>query len=240
MPSTDHLGRATGPELASRLTGTEAGGATLLIPLGATEQHGPHLPLATDSMIATAWADLTAAGLEAVGARAVVAPTLPYGSSGEHQDFVGTLSIGQEALTSVLIELTRSAASSFKRIVFLSGHAGNLEPVGRAAAQLVAEGHDVHQFFPSWPKSAGFAIDAHAGRTETSIVLHLAPDAVRTDRLVVGDDRPISDVLPLLRSGGVAAVSATGVLGNPIDATADEGAKLLASLVDATVAALTE
>ncbi len=215
-------------------------GVTLLVPLGATEQHGPHLPLSTDSMIATAWAEATATGLAAAGVPAVVAPTLAYGSSGEHQDFVGTLSIGQDALISVLVELARSAASSFGRVAFLSGHGGNIEPVGRAATQLVDEGHDVHQFFPAWPPSAGLAIDAHAGRTETSIMLHIAPETVRIDRLVPGDGRPISEVLPLLRTGGVAAVSANGVLGDPTGATADEGAKLLATLVKSTVDALTE
>src|SRR3712207_8629966 len=83
-------------------------GDLLVVPLGATEQHGPHLPLGTDTVIASA----LAASLDAV-----VAPALPYGSSGEHAGFPGTLSIGREALVHVLVELVRSCG--FARVLFV-------------------------------------------------------------------------------------------------------------------------
>ncbi len=97
----------------------------LLVPLGATEQHGPHLTLDTDTVIAMAWADAAAARIPAL-----VAPALPYGSSGEHQSFAGTLSIGAPVLELVLVELARSARDRFDRIVFVAGHAGNANGPG--------------------------------------------------------------------------------------------------------------
>ena len=99
-------------------TTLELSGDLLVIPLGATEQHGPHLPLGTDTIIATA----LAASLDAV-----VAPALPFGSSGEHAGFAGTLSIGREALIRVLVELVRS--SSLPRTLFVNAHGGNAEPL---------------------------------------------------------------------------------------------------------------
>src|SRR5262245_3047683 len=88
------LGGLTSPEAA----GLAAAGALLAVPLGATEQHGPHLALSTDTDLAVALSDRLARARPGV----VVAPPLAYGSSGEHQDFAGTLSIGQEALELVL------------------------------------------------------------------------------------------------------------------------------------------
>ena len=82
-----------------------AAGAVLVIPLGATEQHGPHLPLSTDTDIAVA----LCRGLAAARPSVLVAPPLPYGASGEHAGFAGTLSIGQDAAETVVVELGRSA-----------------------------------------------------------------------------------------------------------------------------------
>lgn len=207
--------------------------STLLIPLGATEQHGPHLPLDTDTVVATRWAERVAELLRGSGHRAVVAPPLPYGSSGEHQMFPGTLSIGHDALRMVLIELTRSAAEAFEFIVFLSGHAGNLEPVTAAVEQLRVEGHRTMHFFPAWVPG-GPTIDAHAGQTETSLMLHLQPTSVRSTRVATGDTRPLSEVIAVLTSDGVAAVSPSGVLGDPTLADAQQGAALLDTLVERT------
>src|SRR5687767_8440986 len=105
----------------AELTAPAVAGDLLVVPLGATEQHGPHLPLGTDTIIASALAsDLDA----------VVAPALPYGSSGEHAGFPGTLSIGRAALEHVLLELGRSAP--FARVLFVSAHGGNAEPLAAA------------------------------------------------------------------------------------------------------------
>lgn len=207
----------------------------VLIPLGATEQHGPHLPLSTDTTIAAEWAMRTAAGLNAKGTSAVVAPPLPYGSSGEHQMFPGTLSIGQQALEMLLVELIRSASADFDRVALLSGHAGNLAPVTRAAEQMRNEGHDVTHLIPTWAPAGADKVDAHAGRTETSLMLHLDPSAVRTEHLAPGQTRPLSELMDTLVADGVGAVSENGVLGDPTQASAVEGKRLFDLLVSRTV-----
>ena len=98
----------------------------LLVPLGATEQHGPHLPLTTDTDIAVALAQRLAAALPDT---VVVAPAVPYGSSGEHEGFAGTLSIGQAATEHLLVELGRSATRTWPRVMLVCAHGGNAAPV---------------------------------------------------------------------------------------------------------------
>jgi len=189
----------------------------LVVPIGATEQHGPHLPLSTDTDIAVALAERLA---DALGAGAVVAPALAYGSSGEHAGFAGTVSIGREAVEHVLVELGRSASETFARVVLVSAHGGNAEPVARAVERLRAEGRDAIALSP------GFGGDAHAGRTETSVMLALCPERVRP-AAEAGATAPLADLWPALRERGVRAVSANGVLGDPAGASADEGRRLL-------------
>lgn len=192
----------------------------LLLPLGATEQHGPHLPLDTDTVIAAAIADAVAARRPG----AVVAPPLPYGASGEHAGFAGTLSLGNRALEAAVVELTRSA-DHFDGIILVCWHGGNAEPVARAVRRLRGEGRTVAAWQPSLAGG-----DLHAGRTETSLMLALAPH-------LVGERRPAEalvpagELLPVLRERGVKAVSASGVLGDAAGATAGEGEALLGRLV---------
>ncbi len=215
------LGSLASPEV-------DPSGLVLLVPLGATEQHGPHLPLDTDTRVAVAACGALAARRPDV----VVAPALPYGSSGEHAGFAGTLSIGQDALELVAVELVRSA-DAFAGVVLVSGHGGNAQPLARAATTLRAEGRRVVAWSPRVVGS-----DAHAGRTETSLLLHLAPDVVHLDRAEPGATEPLVDLMPRLVAGGVAAVSPNGVLGDPAGASAEEGEAILGALVadlDATV-----
>ena len=210
------LANLTSPEVA-------AGGArVLLIPVGSLEQHGPHLPLDTDTRIAVA----LARALADRRADAVVAPAIAIGSSGEHEGFAGTLSIGTDALAMVLVEVVRSNRD-LAHVVFVNGHGGNLEALQRATTQLGAEGHSVMAFSPSVRGG-----DAHAGGTETSLLLHLAPSAVRFELAEAGATEPLADLLPTLRSGGVRAVAENGVLGDPTTASAAEGAELFGLLVD--------
>jgi creatinine amidohydrolase len=218
------LDRTTWPD-ATRLAHT---GGILLIPVGSTEQHGPHLPVTTDTDIARAVADGAAARLD----RVAVAPAVTYGSSGEHQAFAGTLSIGQDAIELVVVELGRSAAIHFSPTVFVSTHGGNSSPLRRAMARLGSEGHRVEAWTPRW------AGDLHAGRTETSLMLAIAPHRVDLSRAEAGDPRSAAALLPLLRRDGVRAVSPNGVLGDPGGATADEGRVLLADAVDDLVRTL--
>ena len=203
----------------------------LLVPLGSLEQHGPHLPLDTDTRIAAELARVVAAERRGVG----VAPAIPIGASGEHADFPGTLSIGHEALTMLLVELGRHASLAWDGVLLVNGHGGNAEAVAAALACLSAEGRRCRAFHVA---SAGG--DAHAGHTETSIVLALDPSAVRLSAAACGDVRPIDELMPLLRRYGVRGVSPNGVLGDPSAATAAEGRRLLDLLARGCAAALDE
>ncbi|MEV7889774.1 mycofactocin biosynthesis peptidyl-dipeptidase MftE [Streptomyces sp. NPDC002817] len=206
-------------------------GALVLVPVGSTEQHGPHLPFDTDTTVAHAVARRTA---DVLPGQPLVAPPLAYGASGEHADFPGTVSMGHEALRAVLVELTRSLSLWAGRVVFVNGHGGNTAALDTALGLLRTEGHDV-----AWTACETSGGDAHAGRTETSLMLHLAPERVRPDAAVTGDTRPLAVLLPELMAHGVRAVSPSGVLGDPTGASAEEGRRVLDATVSATVRRIT-
>jgi creatinine amidohydrolase len=201
----------------------------LVVPLGSVEQHGHHLPLGTDTAVAAAVADAAAGRLPG----ALLAPALAYGASGEHEDFPGTISLGTEALTGLLVEYGRSACRWVRRLLVVNGHGGNLDALSAAGQLLRREGRDVAWFPCSVPGA-----DAHAGRSETSLMLHVEPGEVRRDRALPGVTTPLGELLPRLRADGVRAVSPTGVLGDPAGASAEEGAAQLAGLADRLVAAV--
>ncbi|AEH10114.1 MULTISPECIES: mycofactocin biosynthesis peptidyl-dipeptidase MftE [Protofrankia] len=200
------------PEVAER-----AAASVLAVPLGATEQHGPHLPLTVDTELATALCERLARARSWV----LVAPALPYGASGEHAGFPGTLSIGQDGVELLLVELVRSA-DAFAGVLLVCGHGGNAAPLRRAVARLRGEGRRVLAWLPGGP-----ADDAHAGRTETSVMLALRGQAVRLDHVEPGVTRPIGELLPALRESGVRAVSPNGVLGDPTGSSARAGTRIL-------------
>ena len=139
------------PSVAGRASAT-----VLAVPLGSTEQHGPHLPLSTDTDVALALAQRLAEARDDV----LVAPPLAYGASGEHDGFTGTLSIGQEALELTLVELGRSA-DAFAGVLFLSAHGGNAAPLRRAVTRLRSEGRNVRSWTPGPEQVEGYHPDAH-------------------------------------------------------------------------------
>lgn len=224
--SCSDLARSTSPEVAGACgTGVPT---LVLVPVGSIEQHGPHLPLDTDTVIATAVARRAAALLDRPGVH--VAPALSYGSSGEHQHFAGTCSIGTDALRVMVVELTRSLRTWADRVVFVNAHGGNGTALRAGIEQLVAEGHHA-----AWVACATEAplnphADLHAGRTETSLMLHLAPTSVRRELAAAGTTAPLAEILPAMLAGGIIAVSANGVLGDPAGACAEEGAELLEAM----------
>ena len=201
----------------------------LVVPLGSVEQHGHHLPLGTDTAVACAAAEAAVASLDGV----LLAPALAYGASGEHEGFPGTISIGTEALTGLLVEY------------------------GRSACRWAGPGAD-RQRARRQPRRAAVRRPAAAVRgPRRRLVPVRRPRRGRPRR----PDRDVADVargtgvgawgtgpspgrrrrsatlLPRLRAEGVRGVSPTGVLGDPTGASAEEGAALLAALVDRLVAA---
>ena len=206
-----------------------AAAALLVVPLGSTEQHGPHLPLSTDTDIAVALAERLADALPS----ALVAPAIGYGASGEHEGFAGTISVGQEAVELMLVELGRSASATFEKVLIVSAHGGNAAPVARAVRRLREEGRSVLAWSPRW------RAEEHAGRVETSVMLALHPERLVLPSASAGNTTPLVDLMPALRASGVRAVSPNGVLGDPAGASAEEGRQLLDEATERLVAAVT-
>jgi mycofactocin system creatininase family protein len=216
------LGNSTSRQLQST-------SPALIIPVGSVEQHGPHLPLDTDTRIATAVGRAVAARLaDRNESNWTLAPAIGYGASGEHEGFSGTVSIGTSALRLLLVEFGRSASQWASRLVFVNGHGGNVEALAAAVALLRYEGRDV-----GWCSCTAENADAHAGHTETSVLLHISPTDVWVDERLPGNSAPLAQLMPQMRHGGVAAVSELGVLGDPTTATAEEGERILSEMVDA-------
>ncbi len=219
--------------------GPVRGRSLLAVPLGSCEQHGPHLPLDTDTLLAEAYANELAHNRSDT----LVAPAIAIGASGEHQDFPGTLSVGTAALTDVLVELARSALpgsgssrpAPFDAVLFVNAHGGNVVAVTRAVEVLRRESRVVGAWHP---RTHGG--DPHAGCTETSLMLHLHPERVRMHLAEAGSAARFSDILGDIATGGLAGVSPNGVLGDPTVASARTGAELFTVLTDQLRAAAEE
>jgi len=220
----------------------------LIIPLGATEQHGPHLPLGTDTMLVEAIAERAGIALRH-SFSVVLAPTLPVGSSAHHIPFGGTLSMSGPSLYSVLMDIGRSvAAGGFRRMFFLNGHGGNHELAQVAARDLALE-LPVAAGAGSWWDMAYDAlmeagsptiqnIPGHAGGFETAAMMSIAAHLVR-ERPPVRENQSVGR--PPFRSdyrteihGSWKAID--GFTDNPADASAELGARFL-SVAAAKVAA---
>ena len=209
------------------------GEVLLLVPVGSVEQHGPHLPLATDTMIANAVTRAAAERLDATGTQVLVAPSVNYGASGEHEGFPGTISIGHEALHLLLAEYGRSASHWASGVIFVNGHGGNTATMTKVVDLLRFEGRSV-----AWTSTALADADAHAGETETSILRYLAPWSVRVDLMAAGATEPVRQLMPRLRDEGVRGVSPNGVLGDPTTSSTERGRELFERLVRNLVAEL--
>jgi creatinine amidohydrolase len=213
-----------------------AAGAVALLPVGATEQHGPHLATGTDTLLADHVANAAA---EQTGD--VVLPALPYGCSLGHTDrWPGTLSLHPATMIGVVVELGRWAhASGFRKLVIVNGHATNGPPCQSAILQLRHELPDLRPGFVSLfdltpeigARYTEDAPDFHANEAETSMLLHLAESQVRADRAIDEPDRTVGRVL----SYAMPVVTSSGVVGKPSTASAERGAALVEQLVEALV-----
>jgi creatinine amidohydrolase/Fe(II)-dependent formamide hydrolase-like protein len=238
------LGGLLLPQLRSLL---KLGTVDVLIPLGALEQHGPHLPLATDTIIAEAVADVVSRRLPNL----VVAPCLPVGCSDHHLSFPGTASISKEVASAYLVSVTRTLLShGFQNAYLFSGHAGNIPAMKEAANSLAGETLGRVAAFVDWPgqrramhewarAELGMSperIGSHAGHFETSIMLYLRPelvDVAAAPEGFIGSSREASE---RMKRDGIEAVSAAGVIGDPRDASAAAGVGYLEVLVSSLVA----
>ena len=195
----------------------------VLVPTGSTEQHGPHLPIGTDTLIAVELAERALRGTDGL----LLGPTLGVGASGEHAGFAGTLSIGTEVMELAATELGRSADWA-AGVVFVNAHGGNHEALERAVARLRSEGRPALRWSPRWPdRLDGGPADLHAGRIETSMMLAIDPGLVRLELAVRGADASIDE----LRRRGFKAVSPNGVLGDPAGASGAEGERFISAFV---------
>lgn len=202
----------------------------VLIPVGSTEQHGPHLPMSTDTLIAE---EIVARALHVTDGL-MIGPTIAVSASGEHAGFPGTLSIGSTVLRDVIVELGRSADWA-AGVVFVNGHGGNSSAVAAAVKTLQHEGRHVLSWWPKWPQRAdGGPKDLHAGRIETSLMLAIDPGLVRLELARPGVDADLDE----LRRVGVQPVSATGVLGDPTGASGGEGDHFISTFVSDLVHAV--
>jgi creatinine amidohydrolase len=216
-----------------------AQGKLAILPVGATEQHGPHLATGTDTLLAER---VALAASDRTGD--VVLPALAYGCSLGHTDrWPGTLSLLPATMIALLVDLGRwTYASGFRKLVMINGHATNGPPCQSAILQLRHELPDLRPRFVSIfdlnPEIAARyredAADFHANEAETSMLLHLAPDHVRPDRFVDEPDRTVGRVLQY----AMPSVTLTGVVGAPSTASARSGGNLLDALVDAFTALL--
>ncbi len=195
---------------------------TLIVPVGSYEQHGAHLPLNTDTQIAVTLATRLSETL----ANSHLGPPITISASGEHQGFVGTLSIGNEVLHATVLEIARSADWA-QRIVFVNGHGGNNTALFGAIQHINSEG----RMAMCWSPYIDGA-DSHAGHTETSLMLAINPGSVDMAKAVIGTTIPLCDVFNDLRTGGLKTVSPNGVLGDPTTATAESGRVILLKLLD--------
>jgi creatinine amidohydrolase len=207
-----------------------------LVPVGATEQHGPHLPTGTDTVIATALCERASARTGAP-----VLPAIPVACSyGHGTSLPGTLSLTPELLAAVARQYAEWAATSgLTRLLYVNAHFGNSAALGIATDHLRLYRPDVQVGVLDWwtldpavlAEMTVDGLDVHANRGETSVMLAVAPELVHLDRLQGADDPD--------RTGGLvfrytaAALSTNGVTGRPSEATAELGERLVEHAVDA-------
>ena len=223
------------PELATLRTLGD--GEVGLIPVGATEQHGPHLPTGTDTIVAQALCDAVSAKTGAP-----VLPAIPVACSyGHGTELPGTLSLSPELLAAVSRQYVEWAATSgLTRILFVNSHFGNAASLGIATDHLRLFRPDLRVGVVNWwsadPEVARETVvegdDVHAHRAETSLMLAIAPDLVHLDRLSNSDDP--DRTADLVFRYTAPALSTNGVTGRPSEATPELGRRLL----DLTVAAI--
>ena len=231
------LDTLTWPQVKAEI---DAGRDTVVLAFGATEQHGRHLPLATDALLGDHLARMLADRLDAF-----LGPTLRVGCSEHHVGFAGTMSLSASTFAAVVGDLVRSLLKGgFRRIVLVPTHGGNFAPLAAAVAEL-EERHSVTAltdlgvlFQIAQIGEREYAVPLaegglHAGEWETSLLLAIRPELVRMDHAEAGFTGDLQEALEgLFSEGGVAALSHNGAIGDPARASAEHGERYWSAAVD--------
>jgi creatinine amidohydrolase len=237
------LDQLSWPEVRAEL---DRGRDTVVIAFGATEQHGPHMPLATDALIGDHLARLVADRLDAF-----VAPTVRVGCSEHHLAFPGTLSITQDTFQGVVADLVRSLArGGFRRVVLLPTHGGNFGPLAAALDTLgPVDGVEIRALtdLGALGAVAQVGVDEHgvplgegglhAGEWETSMLLSIHPELVHMERGEAGYTGDMEQAIGAIFGNGVDSVTDNGVIGDPAQASAEHGARYWETVTEIAVAA---
>jgi creatinine amidohydrolase len=238
------------------LTGPESGrlgpDSVAVLPLGAIEQHGPHLPLSTDFTVASA---TTEAAVAEAGEDFWLLPALAYTKSDEHAWSSGTLWLSWDTVMRMLVDIGNSlAASPVRRLVFLNGHGGNSALLQVACRELRRRfGFQTFLMHPGLPADHGgtspateLGMGVHGGLTETSVMLHLRPDLVHLELA----ERSVPEALTSYEYVGFGKqvsfgwlsddFGTNGTIGDPTGASAELGKQLFEAGVGKCAAALRE
>jgi creatinine amidohydrolase len=218
----------------------EADTELALLPVGSTEQHGPHAPLGLDSLTAEAIAEGGADRYAAEGDdRPVVGPTIPVGIAEEHRAFDGTLWVSEDTFRAYVRETLASlAAHGFDRIVVVNGHGGNADALREVCARVSRDG-DAYAAAHTWFDAVEFDDLGHAGPAETALVRHLRPELIREDRTDEAADGAADAWGEWVAGTNLAydsdSFSDSGVVGDPRDGDAALGEELLEAAIESLV-----
>ncbi|AWT25129.1 MULTISPECIES: creatininase family protein [Corynebacterium] len=227
-------------------------GSLVVLPVGAVEPHGPHLPMSTDAVMAAAVASAVVERSVAAGHDLWLLPTLSVTKSDEHSALPGTLWLNASTLFATMVDLGRSlAASGVRRLLIVNGHGGNSALLEVALRELRRR-FDLRTFLVSSPPTPGeteFGMGIHAGWSETSMMLHVAPELVSMDAAAELGPKPAAAVASGSHVGFGRTVKfgwlstdfdASGVVGDPTGATAEAGERLFEDYVTSVVDAVPE
>lgn len=212
-----------------------------ILPIGSIEQHGPHLPLCTDGIIANALAEKLAAKFE----KSYLLPLIPFSNSYEHIGFPGSVSLKVNTLVSVINDIMESLAlSGIQKCVLVNGHQGNffltnlVQELNRSGPRvfLVPSRSQWDRAYIEANISTSISADMHAGEGETSLVMHLHPELVFHSEIRDVD----ASYRPLFNVHGIKIYSETGAIGFPSRASVEKGLALLNSLFNSSALLIKE